>query len=653
MLRRFLFVAGLLLLLLEVAGAAVVVRQGLRLERVGRAMPTEVRAALHTLTGASFLKPDAAAFQQAQADLNAAADGAQVLLAAIEKYRPLLWPALQQPAPSLEVRQVQAVLTAAQDGNALTTTLLHVLTQEAASGSNRQQVLQQLQQDQPALATALVASANLDRELHVVRAGRLYHALQPSLVQEQQFLPLAQDALRLAIVAPALLGADGPRSYLVVAQDPADLRPTGGFLGSWGVLTVEKGQITSLNYEAYGLWEDVRDNKRQWPLQPPPVQQYYGYCCMDMQDANWYPDFPTTARALELFSQADQPAPLSGVIAFDPALVQTLLRVTGPVKLAAPPLTVTADNIVDLANYYENRGATRPPPGQAIGKQFLVLVAQALATRLSQNPNVSPTVLGPALLPLLNDKHVLLAFNDPDLASVAAGLGWDGAITTPSGDYLLLDEMSMSDNKVDGSIARSIDDRVQLTTDGGADVTVRLAIANKFPLPVDQGAKTTDFRDFFRVYLPAGSTVESVQGAESVWPLSTESGHVVASGYLVAPRGQSRTLTLTYHVPAAVIAGPTGPGYALHFQVQPGIAPLQFRLQVLAAGGDHLADTTAILQRDQSWFVPTAGPPGSAAPVPAWDRTCAAYRLVAGLKGPFSAQPLAVPAACEEGAKPS
>jgi hypothetical protein len=657
MLKRLLFITGLLLLLLEAAGAVVVAREGLRLERVARSTPASARDALHVLTGLSLSQPDAAALQQAQTDLTAAGSGAQVLLAAVEQYRPLLAPALQQRTPALELQQTLAVLTAVEDGDALASTLLHTLTpllaQEAAAGDHREQVLQQLQQDQPALAAALLASANLDRELHLVRGGRLARSLQSSLTQEQRYLPLAQDGLRLAIIAPALLGADGQQSYLVVAQDPADLRPTGGFLGSWGILSVDRGQITSLKYQAYTAWENVRDPQRDWPLQTPPVQRYFGYCCMDMQDANWYPDFPTTARVLERFSQADQPAPLSGVIAFDPALVQTLLRVTGPVDLPAQHVTVTADNVVDLANYYEGRGAGQPPADQAIGKQFLVLVAQALATRLTQNPHLSPTTLGAALLPLLNDKHVLLAFNSPDAAAVVAELGWDGAIATPPGDYLLLDEISMSDNKIDESIARSMNDTVKPAADGSADVTSVISISNRFPLPIDPGAKTTDFRDFLRLYLPAGASAVHLAGVAEVWPISTESGHVVASGYAVIPRGATRVVTVTYHVPAAVVAGPQGNGYALHVQVQPGIQPIQFQLHVLAPNGSQLTNTSASLIHDQRWFFPVAAAAGRPASVPTWDRACIADELVAGLKGPFSTHQFAVPAECTVGAKPS
>lgn len=650
MLKRLLFVAGLLLLLLEIGGAVVAVRQGLHLVRVARAVPTEARAGLHELSGLSPAHLDPAALGRAQADFTAAGNGAALLLAAADRLQPLLAPALRRPAVALEYRQSVAALTAVADGSSLATTALHTLPQllpeNGSAGLNRQQALRRLQEAGPALAAALVTTADIDRELQQVRAGRLYRSLQPTLRQEQQDLPLAQAALRLAIVAPGLLGAAGPQSYLVVAQDPADLRPTGGFLGSWGILTVDQGNITSLSYKSYTAWEDVRDPQRAWPLQTPPVQRYYGYCCMDMQDANWYPDFPTTARVLQLFAEADQPAPLAGVIAFDPALVQALLQVTGPVTLPAQHLTVTAANVVDLANYFEGRGATPPPPTMQLGKQFLVLVAQALAARLSTNPHVSLTALAGALLPLLNDKHVLLAVDNPDAAAVVAGLGWDGAVATPPGDYLLLDEMSMSDNKVDGSISRRLDDSVKVTAAGGADVTLRYTVANRFPLPVDPGAKTTAFRDYFRFYLPPGATVGSLAGADDVAAPGTESGHVVAAGFLVVARGQSRTITLQYHVPAAVVAGPDGAAYVLHVQVQPGIPPLAFHVQVTAPNGNVVANRTATLRRDQAWSFPVAAAIPPAPPTPAWDRTCAAYSLVAGLKGPYSTHRVQIPAGC-------
>ncbi|HEV7214134.1 MAG TPA: DUF4012 domain-containing protein [Chloroflexota bacterium] len=462
-------------------------------------------------------------------------------------------------------------------------------------------------------------------------------------------MPLAEEAMRAALVAPALLGAAGPVSYLVVAQDPADIRPTGGFLGSWGVLTVAHGQVSSLVYQGYQQWENVRDPQRDWPLQTAPMQRYMGYCCMAMQDANWYPDFPTTARVLELFTAADQSAPLAGVVAFDPALVQALLRVSGPVELPAQHVTVTAANLVDLANLYEGRGPTPPPGGQNIGKQFLTLVAQALAARLSHDQQLNLVSLGSALLPLLNDKHVLLSFNAPEAASLVAGLGWDGGVTSPPGDYLLFDDSSTSDNKIDGSIARRLDDSVQLAAGGSVSVTARLSISNQFPYPVDRGAKTTDFRDFLRIYLPAGATAVHVAGVDDAWPLATESGHVVASGYVVIPRGATRVVTVTYQALAAVIATATGAGYALHVQTQPGIAPLQFHLQVLAPDGGRRADISATLQHDESWYVPVAVAAGRPVAAPAWDPTCAAEQLAAGLKGPYSKQRLQAPAACAAG----
>ncbi|HEY8746072.1 MAG TPA: DUF4012 domain-containing protein [Chloroflexota bacterium] len=657
LLRRSAFLLGLLLLLLELVAAVLLGREGLRLSRVARAIPVEERAALLALTSQSPGNLNAGTLQPAIGRFAIGASNAQQLLAVAQRFQPLFSPALRSRGAAIEVQQGTAALTAVVDGAALAEDVLGVLPAfldaTSAANTNRQTLLQQLSQQRPALASALVLTSNLDREIGVVRGGKLRQALAPSLAQEQRDVPLAEESLRFALAAPALLGADGPTSYLVVAQDPADIRPTGGFMGSWGVLTLNQGQISGLKYQGYVPWEDVRDPQRNWPLETAPMQRYLGFCCLDMQDANWYPDFPTTALVLEQFSQGDQPAPLSGVIAFDPALVQMLLRVTGPVDLPAQHVTVTDSNLVDLANLYEGRGPIPPPSGQALGKQFLTLVAQALVARITHDPHLSLSSLLSALLPLLNDKHILLAFNAPDPAAVVADLGWDGAVATPAGDYLLVDETSMSDNKIDGSIARSITDTVKLAPDGSADVTAAINITNRFPFPVDRGAKTTDYRDFFRLYLPAGASAIHLAGVDDVWPVSTESGHAVASGYVVIPRGATRVVTVTYHVPGAVIIGSGGNGYALHVQVQPGDQAIAFQLHVLGPNGVPLTNTSASLVHDQSWLVPVTIAAGEQAPVPTWDHVCIADELVAGLKGPYDTARHTVPATCQAGAKPS
>jgi hypothetical protein len=95
--------------------------------------------------------------------------------------------------------------------------------------------------------------------------GPLHPRLESLLAQVDQLLPLAQAGLQAAQVAPALLGQDGPRTYLILAQNNHELRPTGGFISGAGFVRLAGGQITELKLsDSYSV-----DNWQQ-PHPPAP-----------------------------------------------------------------------------------------------------------------------------------------------------------------------------------------------------------------------------------------------------------------------------------------------------------------------------------------------------------------------------------------------
>src|SRR5262249_782329 len=144
-------------------------------------------------------------------------------------------------------------------------------------------------------------------------------------------LPGAEDTLAqlsgLLQVAPALLGVGQPARYLVVAMDRGELRPGGGFMGNYGILTLEGGRQSNAQPLAF---EDVYDMDKQYFLRrhgpdlhdcahhlAPPPQLYWWWpyrlngtehrCEFDwgLRDSNLSPDFPTNARtAMQIVEQA-------------------------------------------------------------------------------------------------------------------------------------------------------------------------------------------------------------------------------------------------------------------------------------------------------------------------------------------------------------
>ena len=110
-----------------------------------------------------------------------------------------------------------------------------------------------------------------------------------------RYLPMLEGYARVDEQLPAILGHDGARRYLVIAQNPAELRPTGGFLGTYGILTLDDGRIASLEFhDVYTL-----DDQQGMPYQEPPEElaaYLLGRGSWELADANWSPDFPTVGR---------------------------------------------------------------------------------------------------------------------------------------------------------------------------------------------------------------------------------------------------------------------------------------------------------------------------------------------------------------------
>lgn len=155
----------------------------------------------------------------------------------------------------------------------------------------------------------------------------------------------ALDSAERAIdVLPTMLGADRPRTWLLVFQNNAEARATGGLPGAVALVRTEHGKARLVEHHSGGSFDsEVRpvESLRPWErtIHGTNLVSYF-------RDANFTPDFP---RAAELWrAQWEQRfgGRIDGVIGVDPVLLSYLLEATGPVTV--PGATLTSENAVDL-----------------------------------------------------------------------------------------------------------------------------------------------------------------------------------------------------------------------------------------------------------------------------------------------------------------
>jgi hypothetical protein len=210
--------------------------------------------------------------------------------------------------------------------------------------------------------------ANLDK----IDAMTERFASQIELADE---LPLAYEAL----------GAEESRSYLVLFQNPAELRPTGGFVGTIAELELHRGQI--VRYEFHDVYELSRDYRAQSDFQVDPpwaIRKYVRPDDLQIQDANWWAHFPISAELLIEMTEAAGWHALDGVVALQPETIQQLITVTGPltVDVDGEDREITAENLHDEA---ERQRRIRREGGEAEAghKEVIELIGDVLLDEIS------------------------------------------------------------------------------------------------------------------------------------------------------------------------------------------------------------------------------------------------------------------------------
>lgn len=149
-------------------------------------------------------------------------------------------------------------------------------------------------------------------------------------------------ASRAVQLLPAMLGVDGPRQFLVLVQNNAEQRATGGIPGSVLLVRTDDGRISIIDQRAGnhlgGLSEPVI------PLTAEERSLFGDNLGQTMLDVTFTPDFPRSAQlATALWSRSVGPTQLDGVLSVDPGTLALVLGVLGPVDLADGS-ELTADN---------------------------------------------------------------------------------------------------------------------------------------------------------------------------------------------------------------------------------------------------------------------------------------------------------------------
>lgn len=358
-----------------------------------------------------------------------------------------------------------------------------------------------------------------------------------------------------------ILGQKSRKTYLVLFQNNMELRPTGGFIGSYGLATFENGRLIDLNVsDVYSA-----DGQLKGHVEPPtPIRQYLGEANWYLRDSNWDPDFTVSAKRAEWFLDKEIGTQVDGVIAIDLAPIKDMLDVTGPVFLSDYNMDISSSNLYEKTQEeVENNFFA----GSRKKASFLTALSRNLLTTFSGMSGKNKISMLKLIYDNLEERHIQIYLHDDTTQKSISTLNWDGRVLYSNcGDNCYADtvgvvEANLGVNKVNQFITRQIN--LNVNFDGGL-IRRKLVLTLKNSASLSLGPS-----GYYKAYIRLISNKDSDVDNSGVW-------------VEILPESEK---TIEFNWTSESPAGFNTNSYKLYLRKQAGIDEFPFNLTV---GGKNL-----------------------------------------------------------------
>lgn len=329
--------------------------------------------------------------------------------------------------------------------------------------------------------------------------------IREKIKENKELLSLANS---ISSVLPDLLGVTEDKKYLLLFQNNMELRPGGGFIGSYGMLPVKKGRIGKITIN------DVYDADGQLKghVEPPfALRRFAGIKHWYLRDSNFNVDFEENAKKAIYFLDLETGEEVDGVLAIDTDVLKNILKLTGPVFLPTYKQTVTNKNIVMLTQVESQDNFF---PGSTQKKDFLKALQEQLLKKIADKKDISYEEVLRVLQTNLKEKHILFVAKDPDTQKVITSANISGKLAIDEkrpgeiNDYLYINEANIGGTKGNQYLKRDITQSVRLKEEKGREEEIILSYNNTSTTSSKYGG---EYLGYLQFVVPEGAVVRSIR----------------------------------------------------------------------------------------------------------------------------------------------
>jgi len=402
------------------------------------------------------------------------------------------------------------------------------------------------------------------------------------------FIPMGEenknDLKSVALLSKYFLNQDDTeKTFLILFQNNMEIRPGGGFIGSFGIVKVKNGEVLEFQTHDTGNF----DARIPDGIEPPyPIKETLRVASWKLRDSNYSPDFSEDAKKAEEFYYLGKGGEkFDGIIGITTNVLLSFLKATGPVEIPGYPGTYGDENAVMALEYQVEKAYIDQKIEKGERKTIINDLGKIIIQKSMELSAGKKIELSQIILDDIKKKDIQFYFKDAEIQSQFEKAGWAGKVNQEwKGDYLMAVDANLGAWKSDYSINRSIDYSIDLSGE-----TPKAVLKITYDHTAEKkDFMTKDYLTYLRVYVPKNSYFESSQNFDSP-RFGEELGKKYFGAIVKVPLGQEKTVEIRYSLPKNI-----SENYDLLIQKQAGLNNIPVKIHVKNQDGSVKNYETAL-----------------------------------------------------------
>ncbi len=372
----------------------------------------------------------------------------------------------------------------------------------------------------------------------------------------------------------AALGFGAPQTYLLVFLNNTELRPGGGFIGAYGVVTIDHAVPHILKVEGTEILDNLAP--KNFPSVPPkPMKDYLRVERWNFRDSNWSPDFVLSSqKSLDLYTKEQGLAAkdIAGIIGFTPTLVENILKLTGPITVDGE--VFDSNNFTEKLEYEVEYGYAEKGKDFDQRKKILSDLGPILIDRLKITAVTHLSDYLALIEKMVAEKQLMAYSLDPNTQAALDKRGVTGRMAETTGDYLLWADANLASLKTDVVMKRKLGYTLVATSTNRVVATASMTYNHTGTI----NWRISRYQTYARIFVPLGSKLLSVTSVSSRGAVSStstadtgvENGRTWFGAPLLVEPKSTAELRFQYVLPGAVAQSISNGTYTLYAQKQLG-----------------------------------------------------------------------------------